>query len=84
MGFLRTVLILVLIYYALKWIAKFAIPLLLNHLLGKYGYNSQRWQEQNNQGTTKEGEVHLKSTETTKKKKKFSGGEYVDFEEIKD
>lgn len=79
MGFIKTVFIIVFIYLCLKWVAKYLTPILLKHIIGKYSANQQQWQTKND--TTKEGDINIKQP-TTEQKKKFSGGEYVDFEDV--
>lgn len=88
MGFLRTILIILLVYYLLKLFAKWFGPKI-------FGYAARRTEKhfkerfeqfqgyQNYEETINEGEISI-DKKTVQKKKKDSGelGEFIDFEEI--
>ncbi len=78
MGFLKVVLIIVAIYYSLKLIARVFLPIILKKIMEKYGISHNQQQRKQ---TSKEGEVNIK--ETPANKKKYAGGEYVNYEEVK-
>ncbi len=78
MEFFKIVLIIIAVYYGLKLLARILLPFLLKKLLEKYGIShNQQYHSQ----TSKEGEVNIK--DSPKSKKKYSGGEYVSYEEVK-
>jgi hypothetical protein len=88
MGFLRTILIILLVYYMLKLFAKWFGPRI-------FGYAARRTEKhfkerfeqfqgyQNQEETLNEGEISI-DKKTVQKKKKDSEelGEFIDFEEI--
>ena len=74
-GFLRTILIILVVYYVIKWITRLLLPLLFKRYVRKQsaGHESQ---------AGKEGDVTI-----VKRGKKPTGkddrlGDYVDFEEV--
>jgi len=74
-GVFRTILIILLVYYVLKWLGRLFFPLLVKKFFG-----SQSNQQQSKQ--KKEGDVTI-----VKRGKKPTGkddrlGDYVDFEEV--
>ncbi|QMU66652.1 MAG: DUF4834 family protein [Flavobacteriaceae bacterium] len=80
-GFIRTILILVLGYYILKFLMRILAPIVLK----KVAHNIQRKsQEQPYQYTTKvkEGETVIDKKPNTQKESNSSVGEYIDFEEL--
>ncbi len=85
MGFIRTILILLVIYFLFKVVVRVILPLLLKKFVEK---KSQEFQDRFNQHEKKpEGEITIETKENKKKKDrkdKDDDGEYVDYEEIKD
>jgi len=82
MGFLRTIAIIVLVYYGLKYLMRFLAPFLIQHMAKKM---TNQFQNQQTQEPKKsEGEVTVKGTQSKKPKFSDKDGEYVDYEEIKD
>ena len=87
MTFLKTILILLLIYYGFKLFFRFFGPVLLSYLGKKAGENFQRYFEQRQNYQQPNGH---KSGETTieripkNRPSDTTTGEYVDFEEIDD
>jgi|TARA_R110000787_G_scaffold19150_4_gene57864 hypothetical protein len=86
MGLLRTLLIIVFIYYAFRFLARIFAPLLMKKVVNKMKekaqqqYNQQNPQKQNS--STREGETIIDKKPNSKNEGKSSVGEYVDFEEI--
>ncbi|SHI74005.1 protein of unknown function [Arenibacter nanhaiticus] len=86
MGFLRTILIILLVYYLLKILAKWLGPILLryaakktqDHFNKKFGGYAQ----QNNYTEEQNGEVIIEKKNSKKTKPSKKVGEYIDFEEI--
>jgi len=82
MGFLRTIAIIVLVYYGLKYLMRFLAPFLIQHMAKKM---TNQFQNQHQKEPKKpEGEVTVKGTQSKKPKFSDKDGEYVDYEEIKD
>jgi hypothetical protein len=84
MNLIRTVLILLVIYFLFKVIARVILPLLVKNFVEK---KSREFQDRFNQHHKKpEGEITIetKDSKKNKKHKDDDPGEYVDYEEIKD
>ncbi|WKW45708.1 DUF4834 family protein [Myroides sp. JBRI-B21084] len=84
-SFIKTILILVLVYYLLKFAFKLLAPYLLHKAVNKVTENFQKQQQayQNQQTDTSQSnnfETDIKQNKIPKEKKKV--GEYIDFEEI--
>lgn len=81
MGFLKFVAIVLIVYYGIKWLAKHVLPILLKKIMEK---NGMHFQDFNSKPESKDEEGNVKVHSKPKETKRFEGGEYVDFEEIKD
>jgi len=86
MGFITTILIILLVYYAIKILLKIFAPKILNyagkkaekHFREKFeGFDPQRQTK-----TPDEGDVIIKSKTSKNPKSSKKVGEYIDFEEI--
>jgi hypothetical protein len=82
MGLLRTILILLVIYFLFKLVARVILPLLLKNYVEKKHREFQDRFGQHQQKVKKEGEITIEK-KSTKGKGKDDEGEYVDYEEIK-
>ncbi|MDO7171326.1 DUF4834 family protein [Mariniflexile sp. AS56] len=82
-GFIRTILIIILIYYGLKVLSRLFAPLLLKYIAKKaeQKFGGQFQQRPQQQPTKKEGEVSIDKVPNVKTSNK-DVGEYVDYEEI--
>ncbi|MCF4101478.1 DUF4834 family protein [Gillisia sp. M10.2A] len=81
-GILKTVLIIMLIYFAFKIFIKWFGPLILKYFLKKIGSKFQQQFTQAQSSTKKEGDVVIDKKEKGKKKSNKNVGEYIDYEEI--
>lgn len=87
-GFIKTILIIVLVYYFLKFAFRLLAPYLLNKAVSKVNENFQKKQQAyqnqyNTQATTSSDsdiEDRIKQNKIPKERKKV--GEYIDFEEV--
>ena len=81
MNFLRTVLVIILVYYVLKFLVKLFAPYLLKKAVDKV---QQKAQQQYNQQEpiVDEGKTIVDKKPQSTKESNNSVGEYVDFEEI--
>jgi hypothetical protein len=77
-GFFRTILILLAVYYLYKFFTKFLFPLLLKRYVNKVAGNRQ----QNSQFERRNGDVTIKYNNKKDKKVDKDKGEYVDYEEV--
>jgi len=84
-GFIRTILVILLIYYGIKVLTRLFAPYLMRYVSKKAG---QRFEQQFGQyqrppeTTGKEGEVTIDKTPEKTKTSNKDAGEYVDFEEV--
>ena len=72
-GFLRTILIIIGIYYAFKFLARLLLPFLMRKMIQKFEKKIHNQQQQNSQSHSK---PENKTTSTN------NVGDYIDFEEI--
>ena len=84
-GFIRTILILILIWYGVKVLSRLLAPVLMRFVAKKA---EQRFGQQFNQQqkqqkpSEKEGEISIDKTPQQSKSSNKDVGEYVDYEEI--
>ncbi|MDT7833352.1 DUF4834 family protein [Flavobacteriaceae bacterium S356] len=84
MGFLRTILIILFIYYLLKFLARIFAPILLKKAVNNMQQKAQQQYNSQHQHTAKakEGETVIDRKPNSQKQSDSSVGEYVDFEEL--
>jgi len=81
-GFLRTLLVIVIIYFAIRIFTRYILPLLVDKGVKnmQQKMNNQYRQQQKNQ--RKEGEVTVEYKNSNARNGKENKGEYIDFEEV--
>ncbi len=85
MGLLRTLLIIAIIYFALRFIVRYLLPFLLtNYINRKFNEMGKAHGFRQTNTNKREGEVTIEYNPNDKKKYPREKGDYVDFEEIKD
>ena len=87
MGFIRTLLFLIVIYYLVKIVMRYVLPFLFgNYMNRKMNEFSKQHNPQQTraQGHRKEGEVTIDTNAYREDKKRKNRGDYVEYEEIKD
>ncbi|MCK0189302.1 DUF4834 family protein [Arenibacter sp. F20364] len=86
MGFLKTILIVLLVYYLLKILAKWFAPKLFRYAAKKteehFKERFEGFADQQAQDEGQIGEVIIDKKTTKKKNSSKNVGEYIDFEEI--
>jgi len=87
MTFLKTLLIILLVYFGLKILFRLAKPYLLRYIAKKAGNHFEKSfsnfaNQSQNQPKNNEGEISIDKTPSNKQTSKNTVGEYVDFEEI--
>ncbi|WP_363299885.1 DUF4834 family protein [Altibacter sp.] len=85
MTFLKTILIILLVYYGLKFFIKLLMPYFMRYLAKKAGQRFEKAFGANPYQTSKpqpEGETSVDKMPPTPTKSKSTVGEYVDYEEI--
>jgi hypothetical protein len=80
MQLLRTILIILVVYYAIKLFARYVFPLILRYFIRK---SQKSYQTKSQKTHQKVGDMHV-NYGSTKDKKPDDLGEYVDYEELKD
>lgn len=82
-GFLRTILILILVYYALKWLGRILFPVLFQKAMKNFEEKARQQQgPMNSTENVKEGETVIDRRPKPERESNKNVGEYVDFEEI--
>ncbi len=80
-GLLRTILIILLIYYVLKVISRLFAPLFMKFVAKKAQQHFGGQYQKQNEPPRKEGEVTIDKVPNTKSSNK-NVGDYIDYEEI--
>ena len=84
MGFLRTILFIMLIYYGIKFLGRLLAPVLLKRFAKKMQDRFQQQYQDPQNPPHEEGKVTLEKTNTSTKTKSDDVGDYVDFEEVEE
>lgn len=79
----RTILIIVVVYYLVRYVLRTLFPFILKHILKKQFTSANFRNQSAYTKKEKEGEVHIKSNTTTKSRNDDLG-DYVEYEEIED
>jgi hypothetical protein len=84
MTFVKTILIVLLVYYGLKFLLKLAAPYLMRYISKKASqkFGSSFGQKPQENSNVEEGDVSIDKMPSSKSKNKNAVGEYVDFEEV--
>ena len=84
MGLLKTLAIILFVYYALRWLTRLFAPILMKRMMQKMQQKAQQQYNQQRQHTTnaREGETVIDKRPGNTQQSDNSVGEYVDFEEI--
>ena len=84
LGLLNTIFIIMLIYYALKFIGRYLIPIFFQKIARNMEEKIRKQQGFQNYNTTKEGETTIDKKPNDQKGSNKNDGEYIDYEEIDD
>ncbi len=82
MGLLRTIAILIIIYYVGKLFTRYIAPIFLRNYVKKMTDQARQNQNFQKEKSKKEGEVTVDSKPSSGKKVDKDVGDYVDFEEV--
>lgn len=81
--FIQTILIIIIMIYILKFLARIFLPILLKKVVEKAGQNFQQYgTNQRTQNVPNQDEVIIDSTKNKNPRETKKVGEYVDYEEI--
>lgn len=81
-GFIRTILVIAIIYYAIRIISKYVLPMLIDKGLKNMQQKMQNQQQQNQSSSRPEGEVTIEKDKKNSKNYNKNQGDYIDFEEV--
>ena len=86
MGFLKTIGILIIIYYALKFFSRYIAPIFLKKVMSNVEKKMKEQQQNQRTGQPqgKVGETVIAKKPTTPKEGNKDVGDYVDYEDVKD
>ena len=85
MALLRTILILIVIFYVIRIFTRYILPgLFVNYMDNKMNEFTKKQQRQQKQAKKREGEVTVDYSPESQNKNKPAKGEYVDYVEVKD
>ncbi|RPE00050.1 DUF4834 family protein [Aureibaculum marinum] len=84
MNFIRTLLIILAIYYALKIIGRYIFPIFMKKMMQNVEkkFNEQQGRTTSQNQNVKEGETIIDKAPNTHSKSNNDVGEYVDYEEV--
>lgn len=85
MTFLKTILIILLVYFGLKFLLKWAKPYIMSYVAKKAGKQFEKMFQQTanpNNETSEAGKTTIDRNPVGHKKSKTTVGEYVDYEEV--
>lgn len=80
-GFVRTILIIIVVYYVLKVIGRFAAPIIIKKAASKFEERFKN-QQQPAEPQSKVGETIIEKKPSSSKTSNDNVGEYVDYEEV--
>ena len=82
--FVKTIFIVLLVYYGLKFLLKLAAPYLMRYISKKASqkFGDAFGQEPQKDSNTEEGNVSIDKMPSSKSQSKNTVGEYVDFEDV--
>ena len=81
-NFLRTLIIIAIIYFGIRLITRYILPLLVDKGIKNMQQKMQDQQRRNQPPRRPEGEVTIEGEAPHKKKNSPDKGEYIDFEEV--
>jgi uncharacterized membrane protein (DUF106 family) len=81
-GFLRTIIIIAVIYFAIRILTKYVIPILFDKKLKDMQQKMQEHQQQQQRNSRNEGDVTIEYDKRKRRNNDNEEGEYIDFEEI--
>ncbi len=86
MGLLRTIAIIIIVYYAFKFVGRYILPLFLKKMVNNVEKKYKEQQEQNRgqDENVKVGETVIAKKPSKTKESNKDEGDYVDYEELND
>jgi len=84
LGVLNTIFIIMIIYYGLKFIGRFLIPIFFQKVARNVEQKVREQQGYSDYTSTKEGETTIDKKPNEQNKTNNNVGEYIDYEEVDD
>lgn len=81
-GFLRTLIIIGVIYFAIRLVTRYLLPLLLENKIKDMQKKVREQEEQRRRTGKQEGEVTIEYNQQKNNSTNRNEGEYIDFEEV--
>jgi uncharacterized membrane protein (DUF106 family) len=81
-NFLRTLIIIAIIYFAIRLFTRYVLPLILENKIKDMQQKMQEQQKQQRRTGKQEGEVTIEYDQKRNNIRNRDDGEYVDFEEV--
>ena len=81
-NFLRTLFIIAIIYYGIRLITKYILPMLVDKGVKNMQQKMYEQQKQNQRNVRPDGEVTIEKNQNNTKNSSYNKGDYVDFEEV--
>ncbi len=81
-GFIRTLVIIVLIYYAIRLFTRYVLPLILDKKIKDMHQKMEEQKRRQSHSSRGEGDVTIEYDKKRNKKRYDDDGDYVDFEEV--
>ncbi|QGY44454.1 DUF4834 family protein [Maribellus comscasis] len=81
-NFIRTLFVIAIIYFVIRIISRYVLPLLIDKGVKNMQQKMQEQQRQNQRSTKREGEVTIEKNRRQNKNFDQDDGEYIDFEEV--
>ena len=82
-NFLRTLIIIAIIYYGIRFVTRYVLPLLVEKGVKNMQQKMQdQYRQQNQKSSKPAGDVTIEGNRTNSRNAEDDQGEYVDFEEV--
>ena len=81
-GFIRTLLVIAIIYFGIRIVSRYVLPLLVDKGLKNMQQKMQDQKRQNQRSSRNDGEVTIEKNKKNTNNNSQSKGDYVDFEEV--
>ena len=81
-NFIKTLFIIVIVYYGIRFISRYLLPILVDKGLKNMQQKMQDQQRQSQRPTRPPGDVTIEYNNRTGKSSSHTKGDYVDFEEV--
>lgn len=81
-NFIKTLVIIVVVYYAFRFISRYLLPFVLNKGIKNMQDKINEQQRQSQRSSRNPGEVTIEFNQQNQRGKSQGRGEYVDFEEV--